>query len=439
MAVRTELWSLSVCPTTPALPAYSGGKLTDDVEDHGGLVRVAGMSIRLAQLRDRPGRYGAVLAHAKATEGHAECLCADPPRRLVIRNNSRTGLFYLARWPGDDQHAGGCGFHRLDNSLSGRSTYTAAAIQETVDGISIRLAAALTRNTSNRRAATTHHDRPAAQADAAPARRAVGLLGLLHLLLDESGMTVWRRGARYRSWGVCAAAFRRCAATCRLNSATPLSEVLYVVPQYTGKQDPNGQSAFDDFLDRLNSTRSRVPRGLILGEIREIKPAKYSLSYHLAHHPKPVYVTPELDRAARISYPVAFAEAGTSAGGHRLALFLVERMSSGNLRVVDMAVALTTAHRIPVDSSLELRMADALVEHRRGFVKPLRFDAAHDVVLPDFVLTDTQPHALVEVYGVRGREAYDQRKAAKQALYQAGDRPVVTWDGVGELPDLALR
>ncbi|MFE2998003.1 DUF1173 family protein [Nocardia sp. NPDC059246] len=409
-----------------------------------GLVRVAGAVYRLAVLRDKPGRVAAALAHAKATVGHVECLCSSPPRRLVIRTNRKTGRYHVARWPGDLEHDGECAFHRLDESLTGRSAYGGAAIVETEDGFSIRLSAPLTRVTAERRTPTP---RPrAVDADPRAPRRAVGLLGLLHLLLEESRLTVWRKGARDRGWGECVVALRRVAGMCQVTGGRALGEVMYVVPRYTGRQDRDagrqdghGEGGFEEFFDRLRPSRASVPRGLMLGEIRDVRPAKYNVAYHLANHAAPVFVAPDLDRAARASYPAAFAEAGRAAGGRRLALLLVERASEKNLRVVDMAVALTTAHRIPVDSSLELVMADALVSHGRGFVKPLRFDAAHEVVLPDFILTDTEPHIPVEVYGVRGREAYDQRKAEKEAIYRAAGQFVVTWDGRGKLPDLTVR
>ena len=50
-------------------------------------------------------------------------------------------------------------------------------------------------------------------------------------------------------------------------------------------------------------------------------------------------------------------------------------------------------------------------------MKPLRFDAAEDVVFPDFILLDMGADTPMEVFG-RNDEAYEARKAIKMAYYQ---------------------
>lgn len=91
---------------------------------------------------------------------------------------------------------------------------------------------------------------------------------------------------------------------------------------------------------------------------------------------------------------------------------------------------------IPADSSYEVVMADALAARRRAFIKPLRYDTA-DAVLPDFVLTDVTPAAYVEVYGIGGQEAYERRKAEKQAFYRRQAGQLIEWDVAQPLPALA--
>lgn len=78
-------------------------------------------------------------------------------------------------------------------------------------------------------------------------------------------------------------------------------------------------------------------------------------------------------------------------------------------------------------------MADHLSRAGRTFVKPLRYDAA-DAVFPDFVLLDTDPLTCVEVWGITGREDYDERKRAKQAHYQQAATPLIEWNVHDDLP-----
>ncbi|GAA2798678.1 hypothetical protein [Saccharopolyspora taberi] len=70
-------------------------------------------------------------------------------------------------------------------------------------------------------------------------------------------------------------------------------------------------------------------------------------------------------------------------------------------------------------------MADALAAAGRAFVKPLHYDGGE--VFPDFVLVE----------GVRGRETYEARKRAKQALYRDSGRSLLEWDVRDPLPSLA--
>ncbi len=80
----------------------------------------------------------------------------------------------------------------------------------------------------------------------------------------------------------------------------------------------------------------------------------------------------------------------------------------------DGALMETTADFIPVASDLERQVADHLVAEGRAFTKPLRYDADADLVLPDFVLTDTGVAAgwPMEVFG-RDDADYRARRAEK--------------------------
>jgi hypothetical protein len=102
-----------------------------------------------------------------------------------------------------------------------------------------------------------------------------------------------------------------------------------------------------------------------------------------------------------------------------------------------MALMLTNRHYIPCQSSFELQMADALEAAGRLFLKPQRYDGLEET-FPDFRLVDTQPHTVVEVYGMVGNAAYDRRKAEKQAIYRANRVPVIAWDTRVPMPPLAL-
>lgn len=395
-----------------------------------GRIQLAGRTVRLAWLREHTTQAAPLFARARAEVGHAWCLCRRPALRLVIRC-THAGRYHLAGWPGEgEQHETTCPFHKLGPGHSGRDRYSTQAIREADDGVFIRLTTPLARSLDRPK---THEDALDEPHDNRHARRAVGLLGLLHWLWEEAQLNTWHPGFRYRTWHHCHALLRR-----RLREATVngqrLESVLYLVPPFTPATAAANTAALEAFRARLGRHGATERRGLLLGQLKDIAPTPYGVAYRLAHQRTPLYARAALHNRATRSYRHAFSKTAAEHGA-RVALFVVERSPGGHLVAADLAAMLTTRTYIPADSSHEVVMADALAACRRSFIKPIRYDSA-DTVLPDFVLTDLHPAAYVEVYGIHGRESYERRKADKRAFYQHQRARLIEWDIVQPLPDL---
>ncbi|WP_078884958.1 DUF1173 family protein [Streptomyces sp. NRRL S-146] len=399
--------------------------------DTDGRVRLGGRVLPLARLREHAGEYATVFSRAKAEVGHAECLCRTPALRLVIRC-SRAGRYHLAGWPGDgERHEAACPFHKLAPGLSGREAYSAEAIREGDSGVSIRLDAVLARSLTEPPAAKTSGEQQEGRA-----RRTVGLLGLLHWLWEESQLTAWHPRWRRRSWWVCHARLSEQIEGCSINQ-DPANTALYIVPPFHPDSAERTTAAFEGFKARLGRHGLKEHRGLVLGEIKTVTPTQYGVRVALAHQRTPLYASNALHQRVVRSYRSAFAEAASEQDARRVGVFLVELSPKGHLNIVDMAAMLVNRLYIPADSSHEVAMGNALAAVGRAFVKPVRYDGT-DAVFPDFVLTDVAPHAYVEVYGIRGRESYEQRKSVKQAYYQRRGDHLIEWDVAEPMPDLSL-
>lgn len=396
-------------------------------------VRLADKSLPLIVLREHATDYAPLFARARAEVGHGQCLCQTPALRLVIRC-SRAGRYHLAGWPGEgEQHDPSCSFHKLTSELTGRDSYSTDAIKESDDGVAIRLSAALARKLSTPEPAQNSTE----QRDG-PARRTVSLLGLLHWLWEETQLTAWHPRWRRRTWWICHARLSEQIAGCSINHEE-LTEALYVVPPFREEYARRNTAAFETFrIARLKRRNDTQRRGLILGEIRDVKPTRYGVRYSLAHHRGALFATTALDERLRRSYRPAFSATADDHGARRIGLFLVELSTKGNVRVLDMAAMLVSKLYIPADSSHEVVMANALADAGRAYVKPVRYEGS-DLVFPDFVLVDTRPHSYVEVYGIHGRESYDQRKRVKQAHYQGHGAVLIEWDVTRSLPDVRRR
>ncbi|MDT7783022.1 MAG: hypothetical protein QOF58_1441 [Pseudonocardiales bacterium] len=415
-----------------ATPAEAAADTAVDAADRTkekGRVQLANRVVVAAAMKQHPDRYTTLFARARSEVGHAICLCRnDKVVRLVIR--CRSGRYHLANWPAEGhQHAPGCPWFRSHSSISGRSAY-ADAITTTEHGTSIRLSAPLT----VRGASASPSAKPAAAGKATgTSRRALGPLGLLHHLWENAQLNIWHPQHERRTWRTCQALLDEQVRDCEINKM-PLTEALWIVPAFRPEHAERINAGWDRFLARLTTTGRTRHRGLVLGELRDATSTKYSVRLSLRHQKAPLYATPQLMNQVRRSYPAVFSEQTRQSSRPQLVLCVVELSPGGYATVVEMAAMLTTKSYLPVDSSHEAEMADALVAARRAFIKPLRYDG--DGVFPDFVLIDDERETYIEVWGVRGRESYETRKRAKQSFYRDTGRTLIEWNVQDPLPDL---
>ncbi|CAM3174244.1 DUF1173 family protein [Stackebrandtia soli] len=390
-----------------------------------GRIELAGSVVELGALRGDPGRYVALCRRARAEVGHGYCQCVDPWPRLVLR--ARNERFHVARWPGDaDRHHPDCVFSRPVSALSGRGQYSADALADTERGVLVRLSLALTAVSVSASPARAAVPRTAGSR----ARGTMTLLGLLHYLWESAGLNTWRPG-RPRTWSACAGRLVDEIGDVVVDG-DPLAKHTFVVPPFDRTRHDVHLGQYREFATRLGGPRHRL--GLIIGELDGLVPRRYSTQWRIRQlRDLVVYATGELsDRIGR-SYPVAVPRLDAPPGERvrAVGVYAVTRNPKArgdHLTLHDAALMACTGDYVPIDSRHELTMAAALTAAGRRFLKPLRFDASRDLVLPDFVLTDEDPPRVVEVYGMTGNAAYDARTRAKRAHYAATGQALFEWD-----------
>ncbi|MCD2191225.1 DUF1173 family protein [Actinomycetospora soli] len=430
-------------------------------------VELAGHTVHLVALRAHPERYAAWFAAARRRPGHGICRCTRSGERLVIREIA--GVFHLARWPlGGDNHRPGCPFFSSESRHSGTDPGARDAISVTDHGTRIEVGYAFTAPASG----LEGDDDPAAAVDRPPAGRPAGAahatltsLGLLRWLWETAGLNAWpppsgevtagparehRITGTRRHWEDTREALVAVLAGVRLGDH-PAPRLAYVIAPYRpGHPDPVRDARLAEYLaplegpqrvairrgPRRGRTRLLRHRRLLIGELKhDPQPTDHGLRVDLRHFPRPLFCRTELGEHLTRSYPTAFASR-RDPNTRRVVLALIEGTPHGHLRLLDAAVLLTTSDYLPVDSSHEALLAQQLVAAGREFIKPLR-RADGDLTLPDFVLTDTDPATVVEVWGLTGRTDYDERRAAKLEHYAAEQTPVLEWDvSTGPPPDV---
>lgn len=393
-------------------------------------VQLAQRTVSAQALREHPERYSRLFAAARTEVGWALCLCRPlAPQRLVIRR--RHERYHLAAWPGHGhEHAFGCAWYRPIPELSGSTSYTTSALHETETGVAIRLTTDLLTPTTPRRGTTTTPPRKSRDAATpSPQPRSMSLLGLLHYLWEQAGLSSWDPDERARRWEHCRARVLAAAAGCRINRLD-LQDALHVIPTFRRDYADERARQWDAFIANLGHGKRSHRRGLVLGELKKMSPSGNGVQVRLQHLRAPLFGTRGLAERLQQSFPRAIDAEG---GARRVVLCLVTRTSQGNAGVDDMAPMLTAPSWLPVESSYELRMAQALVNAKRHVLKPLRYDHT-DAVFPDFVLQDTVPATYVEVWGVTGRDDYEQRKHRKQEYYRRLGHPLLEWDVTAQMP-----
>ena len=464
---------------TPAAdtPALAGAVTGNDVR-----VELAGHVLPLAELRARPERYRTWFAAARRSPGFARCLCTRGGQRLVIRELTS---FHLARWPDTaDEHIPGCPFFSAASVHSGAGAHR-DAIQVTANGTRIAVDVAFTSAIADPRADTppddyTLEDTPVAGLlDGARQNAAtITLGGLVQWLWETAGLNVAPPPATdsappaRRSWGDCWGRLVPVVAALRLTDQ-PAAQLLHVVAPYrpptrtpeqgrgpeegagdeAGEQVARALAAARDarltsFLRPLEHPETVAIRGgprrgrarhlrhrrLVLGELKDLTASPHGHKLALRHFPRPLFLTTEQHTHLTGRFPAAFSER-RGAAARRIVLALVEGTPHGYLRLVDATVLLVDgAGYVPAESSQELDMIAALAAAGRAFFKPLSYGGSG--LHPDFVLTDSSPHTVVEVWGVTGREDYEARRARKQQTYRDAGTPLLGWDVRDPLPTI---
>lgn len=131
--------------------------------------------------------------------------------------------------------------------------------------------------------------------------------------------------------------------------------------------------------------------------------------------------------------------AGVGDKSQKVVVIATVRRENENYKVGAVSMMTVSPEFIPADSSHELRVIARLVEEKRFFIKPLRLEEKD--LLPDFRLLDSQPCAVMEVFGMMNDPVYRQHAADKVRAYAKWGVPLWQWDPSQQtdMPDFPPR
>lgn len=397
-----------------------------------GSVEADGEKFTILDYENYPEQFAAPLSRAKTMPGYAKCLCNTSEPKLVIRRiRRRLGDYYLlAKWPLQGaEHDLNCRFGRSRNDQSNGNGPRIPAVVETEDGFSIRPDFSLRRLSIGARQ-NPAKTRPEVREQASqPQRAKLGLLGTLYYLWETARLNHYSEHAQ-RTWADVYPRLDNVVAQGSFGKHS-LQDTLYSVPPYAEDAKSQINQTWESFVEGRSRTEKVIPLFLVLGEIKEVSAAKYSMVTWLRHHKTPIYMDFKLADAVAARYPseeAALCEGMTQS--RVMGLFLVEQSDNGYLNVQNAALMLCSRDYIPCDSGHEVRLADMMAAEGRTFEKPMFLDETLGM-LPDFVDLSQPVPVFMEIWGMN-TDKYIERKREKIASYRNKGLRLWQWDAISE-------
>ena len=413
-------------------------------------IRLRGAVFSFSDYKHNRGSLLSILANAHREGNRATCLCSAHRPELYIVH--RSGQYFLARMPNTGpSHESWCDFYDSPLDESGRGGYTEDAIVEDGEEFDVKLSIPLSRQRTASKEPSTRTER---SSTAQTRRAAVGLMGLLHFLWEQSSNNRWfpyvkGKKASTRHWGGVHYFLTKTTAKIK-RKAAPLQDSLYILPEFEMSKADSINAEFDAAMREVlaSATEDAVQAGLplkmkmIIGEVKSLTKSKFGYELKFRGKSTAFYMKDELQARMAKSYKPGMDAIDGSDGSRSIALAVVSASKKGYFNIDDLVLMATNRNYIPVDSSYEKTVADLLIAQERQFEKPLRYDN-DELTLPDFVLLDCSesPRVPVEIYGMTGNAKYDARKREKRAIYRESGSTCWEWEpaSLGNPPELPRK
>lgn len=393
-----------------------------------GKVWLDSTAYQVQDVRQNPARYSKALKLAHAARKHATCHCnAD----LRIKLCFLAGLPYFALWPKEGKrHHQDCLFYRDEIDAALGAAAARAAIVENDDGV-VKIAPAFP--LARRLEPAAKRSDPTSSPSQVIQQRRARLLNILRFLWDRADLTRWESGWT-RNYYMVHRCITNAAQDCVVGKQS-LLELLYMPPPYKENEQEQINEAMTAFLTSLASTPEalEVRSGLVLGQIKAVDQKRGEDVIRLSQSQMCISVSAEQGALLAKRYPRENAALKAGAGDSWcMVIAQVELGERNRLVLIDGALMLVSKQYLPADSSYEVAAANALVKGGRTFRKPLQVEPDEEL-LPDFLLTDTSPRTVMEVFGMKTPE-YLERKAKKLRIYEKRGECVWTWEAASQEP-----
>ena len=362
-----------------------------------------GFSQAIAEAHARRQRLRCLCRHGNGAAGTAGAAAPTAREMYVARLAGPHGGYTVKRMPETgSQHAPGCPSYESPADLSGLGQVLGSAISENpaTGETALRLDFAMSKlpGRAAQPPAGSEHDSVATDGTR------LTLRGLLHYLWDQAGLTRWQPGfAGRRNWAVVRKLLLQGAENKTMHD-DPLLARLYVPEMFTLEHreaiDARRRQAWTSLATAPGKPQ---PLMLMIGEVKEILPARYGFKAVVKHLPDlPLLLDEQLHRRLGRRFEAELALWGASDDLH---MVMVATFGLGPARVPALQVLSlmpVTREWLPVEDASEKQLVERLVAEGRSFVKGLRYNLNGEHAIASAVLTDSDGDASLYIDGGDG-------------------------------------
>jgi Protein of unknown function (DUF1173) len=392
----------------------------------------------ISRLSSEDEAFADALVAAHADRQRPKCLCLMQGIEMYV---ARLGEgFIVKRMPGTgSRHAPECPSYEPPSEASGLGQVLGTAIKEDPATGETALRLGFSMSKLGGRATMPAPGSPSDSVASDGSK--LSLRGLLHYLWDQGELTRWQPGfAGKRSWGT-VRKHLLLAAENKVARGEALRRRLYIPEPFSIEQrDALNARRVAQWNHAVATPGKPQHLMLLVGEVKEIVPARYGFKAVVKHVPDQAFALDEqLYRRLGRRFDSELALWASADTVHMVVIATFGVSDAGIPAIGEMSLMPVTPQWLPIEDSFERQLVERLVADGRAFIKGLRYNLHRDQCLATATLTDTGtagPLMFVVPPGLEGVAAADGISGANPR----GDSPVWVWQPAAEaMPRLPVR
>ena len=374
--------------------------------------------------------FADAIAEAHASHQRPRCMCLLDGVEMYVARLAGTDRGYIVKRMPDTgcHHAPDCPSYEPSAEFSGLGQVLGSAITEdpATGETTLRLDFPLARMPGR----STMPPASGESDSVSSSGTKLSLRGLLHYMWDQAELTRWNPGfAGKRTWATVRRHLLQ-AAERKLARGDALRARLYVPEPFSiYERDAINARRLAQWQHAVAAPGKAQHLMLLIGEVKEIVPARYGFKAIVKHLPDQAFAIDErLYRRLGRRFEPELALWGASDDIHMVMMATFGVGRAGVPAIQELCLMPVTRQWLPVADGFEKQLLDRLVGETRSFVKGLHYKLRRGDRIASVVLTDCKGSAPMLFIVPADADEFSPGPETGAA----GDARIWTWRGSGE-------